>query len=185
MNKIVIVIGSILGIFALILAILYFARPYVEPSLQVVTIAKTTEASEFAFGLGVSDTYTESGPAVFVVGRAEEVDTLTPTVFDDHPALTAQLRQVDYDRHFVLLALQGVRSPGHDITIRKITRREDRVSMWAEFVEIPPHEPQLGLNTYPFHLVAVAKNGSWGEQIHFDLMKGYKRVADTSQFIPS
>jgi hypothetical protein len=129
--------------------------------------------------------YREEKPALLVIAKADEINPLVQNVLAEDPALTTQLRQLDYDRVFAILVFQGRKgSTGYIVTVRQITRQGNQVTVKAEFVE-----PSLGTFikpafTSPYHLVAVSKQGKWGQQIRFVLMTDTQIVAESSHFIP-
>jgi len=81
--------------------------------------------------------------------------------------------------------LQGRKpSSGYQVTIRRIALQGDEVTVQAEFTEPQPKTFTLPAFTSPYHLVAVSKQGKWGQQIRFVLITDSEEVAETSHFIP-
>src|SRR5687768_9651437 len=62
----------------------------------------------------------QENPAIFVIASVQEVDNIikqVPLVGDpprasDNPSLVDQMRQIDYNRSFAILARQGVKGSG-------------------------------------------------------------------------
>lgn len=129
--------------------------------------------------------YREENPALFVIANNDEIDALVQNVLAEDPALVDQLRQLDYTRNFAVLVLLGQkRSTGYAITIKQIVRKGDQVNIYAEV-----GSPELGTRikpafTSPYHLVAVSKQGKWGQQIKFVLEVDNEPVAESVHFIP-
>jgi len=129
--------------------------------------------------------YREESPALFVITSNDEIDALVSTVLAEDPALADQLRQLDYDRFFAILILQGQKGgTGYAVTVSQIVREEEQATIEAEFVEPSPDAFIKPAFTSPYHLVAVSKQGEWGQQIHFVLVTDSEKVAETSHFIP-
>jgi hypothetical protein len=130
--------------------------------------------------------YREEKPALFVIAKAEEIDDFTQNVLAEDPALANQLRALDYNRFFAVLALHGyIGSSGYNITVHKVVQQDSRVIVQAEFVEPAQGMAILDTFTSPYHLISVSKKGSAsGKQIQFVLVKGDQPVAETTHFIP-
>ncbi|MFN7036156.1 MAG: protease complex subunit PrcB family protein [Bellilinea sp.] len=129
--------------------------------------------------------YREENPALFVITNDDEIETLTSNVLAEDPALADQLRQLDYDRFFAILVLQGQkRSTGYAVSIKRIVRQGNQVTIDAEFVEPLPGTRRNPAFTSPYHLVAVSKEGQWGQEIKFVLVVNGETVAETTHFIP-
>lgn len=129
--------------------------------------------------------YREENPALFVITNDDEIETLVSNVLAEDPALVDQLRQLDYDRFFAILVLQGQKgSTGYAVTIKQIIRQGGRTMIKAEFVEPSPGAFIKPAFTSPYHLVAVSKERQWGQEVTFVLVVNGKTVAETTHFIP-
>jgi hypothetical protein len=99
--------------------------------------------------------------------------------------LAVKLRQLDYDRFFAILVLQGLKSTGgFSITVQRLSRENHQVTVWGQFVEPGPGTWVTGAFTSPYHLIAVSKRGEWGQLINFVLVADSEEVAEISHFIP-
>lgn len=129
--------------------------------------------------------YQEESPALFVVAENDAVSALTLTLLAEDSNLADELRQLDYDRFYAVLVLQGQKSQGgHRVTVQRIVRLENRVSVYAEFTNPEPETRRTQAFTSPYHLVSVSNQGVWGQQIDFVLVAGSEDVAETSCFVP-
>lgn len=129
--------------------------------------------------------YREEKPALFVITNDDEIDTLVPNVLAEDPALVDQLRQLDYDRFFAILVLQGLKSTGgFSVTVQRISRQNNQVTVQVQFIEPGPGTRITAAFTSPYHLIAVSKQGEWRRQIRFVLVADSEEVAETSHFIP-
>ena len=126
--------------------------------------------------------YEQEMPALFIIAGDEDVDILANML---HPRLIRQLRQLDYNQVFAILALQGRKGQGgFKTTVQGIGRLNDQVNVRTEFIT-----PVLGsLNsqifTSPYHLVVVRKEGRWGQPIQFALIVNGEVLMSTTHFIP-
>lgn len=151
-----------------------------EGELSFETIAKSKGFGDF--GLTI---YREEEPALLIIANDYEVDTLVPNVLAEDPALVDQLRQLDYNRFFAILVLQGLkRQGGYSITVQRVVRQGDQVNVHAEFTEPEPGTRRIQAFTSPYHLIAVSKQGEWGQQFRFVLIADSEGIAETSHFIP-
>jgi len=83
------------------------------------------------------------------------------------------------------LVLHGhVGSTGVSVIVEQITRQDKEVVVQAKFVRPAPGTRTMPAFTSPYHLVAVSKQGKWGQQIRFVLVTDSEEVAETSHFIP-
>lgn len=129
--------------------------------------------------------YREENPALFVIANNDEVDALVTNVLAEDPALVDQLRQLDYDRFFAILVLQGQKgSTGYGVTVKQIIRQGNQVTIKAEFVEPSPGAFIKPAFTSPYHLVAVSKERRWGQEVKFVLVVNDESVAETTHAIP-
>lgn len=172
------IVGNILGLLVLVFTIA--ACKSQEGGLPFKTIAKSEGFGDFGL-----TTYREEEPALLIIANDDEVDTLVPNVLAEDPALVDQLRQLDYDRFFAILVLQGLKSTGgFSVTVQRISRQDNQITVWVQFVEPTPGTRRIAAFTSPYHLVAVSKQGEWGQQIRFVLIADSEEVAETSHFIP-
>jgi hypothetical protein len=179
-TKIIIRLSLLLLGVSFLAAVIFFARPFLEPGLPFKVIARMGDPPSYPFGLGV---YRPSQPALYVISEFDDIDNLPLLV--SSPELADRLRQVDYGHYYALLAVRGrIGVLGYDIVIRRITRLGDNVSIWADFVDTNPYESSLQMDSVPFELVRVSKEGEWDGNIQFKLMNGYKGVVETIHFVP-
>lgn len=129
--------------------------------------------------------YREESPALLVITDDDAIDALVPNVLAEDPALADELGRLDYDRFFAILVLQGLKSTGgFSVTVQRISRQDNQVTVWVQFVEPALGTRRIAAFTSPYHLVAVSKQGEWGQQTHFLLVTDSEEVAETSHFIP-
>ncbi|MGQ9482320.1 MAG: protease complex subunit PrcB family protein, partial [Chloroflexus sp.] len=129
--------------------------------------------------------YREESPHLFIVANDEDIGTLSRNVLAEDPTLAEQLSQLDYDLTFAVLVLQGQKgSTGYTVNIKQVVRQGNRVTIKAEFVEPSPGAFIKPAFTSPYHLVAVSKEGQWGQEVTFVLVVNDESVAETTHFIP-
>jgi hypothetical protein len=101
------------------------------------------------------------------------------------PEIAAQLRSSDYNRFVIVLVLQGLQgSTEHSVTVQQVRRQGNRVIINAQFVKPVPGVLVGWLVTSPFHLIAIPKQGTWGQSIRFVLMSDTNVAAETTHFVP-
>jgi hypothetical protein len=128
--------------------------------------------------------YTGVKPAIFVIARVEDVDTLNVDLQFRAP-LTERLRQLDYNRSFAVLVFYGsVRTGGYSIIVDKISKQDSQIKVRAQFIQPGLHVEITQGFTLPYHLVAVSKTEPWKRNVRFILLKEDDPVAETSHFIP-
>ncbi len=150
------------------------------PKPQDLPFETITQGDGFYTGQG----YGREEPNILVIAGPDEVDK--PGLEVQFPSEVAhQLRQLDYNRSFAILVLQGRKpSSGYQVTIRQIAQQGDKVTIKAEFTEPQPKTFTHPAFTSPYHLVSVSRQGRWGQQIHFVLLTDDEEVAETFHLIP-
>ncbi|GIV98816.1 protease complex subunit PrcB family protein [Roseiflexus sp.] len=126
--------------------------------------------------------YKHESPNLIVVSTLEESISLSGLIT---PAAKEQLQKVKYDAYFVIAVFQG-RKPttGYNVQIERITRKGNKVSVYAQFLEPQPDEAKADIETLPYQLVRVDKTGKWGQEVTFELIVKGAVVASCSQYIP-
>jgi hypothetical protein len=150
------------------------------PVPQDLPFETITQGDGFYTGQG----YGGLEPNILVIAGPDDIDK--PGLDVQFPSEVAgQLRQLDYNRYFAILVLQGRKpSSGYQVTVRQIARRGDRVTIQAEFTEPQPETFIHPAFTSPFHLISVSKQGIWGQQVHLVLLIDDEEVAETFHLIP-
>lgn len=140
---------------------------------------ETFEQKEWA---GTDKPYESREPGLIVISRLEEVDSLKGLVNDE---AKSKLQALDYSRYFAVLVLQGWKpTTGYKANVKRITRIENTVNIYAQFLEPKPDEEKAPEVTSPYHLVQVQKSGKWGQDITFNLFAGETLVISLSHAIP-
>lgn len=162
------------------LMMLLFALAACKPQIEELSFETIAQGDGFYTGRG----YGEEKPALLVIASPEEADK--PGLDVQFPSeLADQLRTLDYTGNFVALVLQGQkRSTGYAVTVKQIVRQGNQVAIDAEFVEPLPGTRRNPAFTSPYHLVAIVKDGQWGQEVKFVLVVNGATVAETTHFIP-
>ncbi len=170
-NRIAKVVGSLL----LGLLVLWF----ILSQLQGQELAFETIAQRDVIN------YREEKPALLVIVKATEVDDLSKNIFAEDRELAVQLHTLDYDRSFAVLVLQGQkRIGGYSVIVQQIRRQGNQVTVKAQLVEPGLGSRIFGAFTSPYHLVAVFKQGAWGQPIRFVLVGNGNIVAEATHVVP-
>jgi len=104
--------------------------------------------------------------------------------------LADRLLDFDYENSFAILVLEGEDAVRTDqVTVTDILQQGDRVIVRAELPGPFKENEEVGtLVTLPYHLVAVRKDGEWGQEMTFVLVgitDGVETtLLETAHFIP-
>jgi hypothetical protein len=99
----------------------------------------------------------------------------------------SQLHSVDYSREFVVIVFWrsgGINSEYNTTDVREVARAGSQVVLQAHFGSTPPGIPSLPAISYPNQVVAVSKEGQWGQDIRFVLEVDGKVVKERAYFVP-
>ncbi len=164
----------------ILLGLLLFVITACQPQERDLPFETIAQGDGFYTGRG----YGEEKPSILVIANVDEIDEPGLDVLFS-TELADKLRQLDYDRSFAILVLQGLKSTGgFSVTVQRISRQDNYVTVWVQFVEPALGTRRIAAFTSPYHLVAVSKQGEWGQQTHFVLVTDSEEVAETSHFIP-
>lgn len=164
----------------ILLGLLLFAITACQPQQGELPFETIAQGDGFYTGRG----YGEEEPNLLIIAGPDEIDK--PGLDIQFPLEVAdQLRHLDYDRFFAVLVLQGLKSTGgFSVTVQRISRENNQVTVQVQFIEPGPGAWITGAFTSPYHLIAVSKRGEWRQQIRFVLVTNSEEVAETSHFIP-
>jgi hypothetical protein len=128
----------------------------------------------------------EGEPRVFVSATERERDDLAFLIDrgGTDPILD-QLYQIDYTQFFsVFIESESFGSSGFSITAQEVVRSGDTVTIRATLRKPASGEQTLQAFTQPYHLITVAKEGTWGKPIRFRLVVDGNQVTETTHTIP-
>jgi hypothetical protein len=153
-----------------------------EQALPFETIAKGD-------GPGLTKFYEQSRPGLLIISNTEDVNALAKPPDDlsgtGLEPQVQQLRALDYDRYFAILVLHGLRgSTRFSVTVQKVTRRSNQITVWADFQGPASGESVGDAFTSPYHLVAIPKETTWPRHVEFVLVDSERPVAWTTHFVP-
>lgn len=151
-----------------------------QPGEQQLLFETVAQGDGFYTGQG----YGAAEPSLLIIADPDEVDK--PGLDVKFPTeLADELRQLDYERVFTVLVLQGLqRAGGYSVTVQQVIRRNGQVTVYADFNNPAPETFRHQAFTSPYHLVTVSKEGEWGQQITFVLIANGEPVAEVAHFIP-
>ncbi len=125
-----------------------------------------------------SQRYEDREPGLVIVTNVDEVNQLDGWI---SPKAVEELRGMDYDGYFAVIAFLGWQPTGHEgIRIERVVRQGDTVSIYA-LVGRPTGETRI---SSPYHLVKIQKTGRWGTSINFALVVEEVTVAPQSHYVP-
>jgi hypothetical protein len=164
----------------LTLSVLYLAAC----QSQEIELPFQTIAQGEGFPTGRS--YPGEKPDLLIITAPEEVDTPGLEV-QFPPDLAEQLRAVNYNDRFVIIVLRGQlggTSPSYAIDVLEVVRSGNRVVVRTHFGELGPEEGVLMAFSSPYHILTVAKAGTWNQKIRFILEEDGKMVKERTHFVP-
>ena len=124
----------------------------------VELLFETVERAEIS---GTGDDYPGKTPNLMVITRAEDVIALGNTV---SPSAQDELSKLDYNIYFVLVVFQGIKGTNmYGVDIQRVTRDENRITVFAHFTERDPEMAAADVITSPYHIVKVPRDGLKGE----------------------
>lgn len=117
-------------------------------------------------------------PGLIVIAASEDliqIDTLLTK------EVQTQLREIDFSAYFAIAAFLGHQGSGHEgIDVEQIVRRGDDVLV---HVQVGNLTGDL-METSPYHLVKIRKEGNWNQKIHFTLYLDGTEATSLSHFVP-
>lgn len=142
-----------------------------------------TTLVQSAFGV----VYEAEEPGLLVFSQPQDLEGLEELISAED--LAEDLRALDFDQYFALLVLEGQKNnlrSGKKVTVTQVLCRGEQVIVRARFPgPVSEHEPLSPMVNSPYHLVAVRKAGSWGDDFQFVLEnEAGESVAQTTHFIP-
>jgi PrcB C-terminal len=143
--------------------------PTAGPTLtRTIIITPTTPEVELAFETieradipGTGGEYQGRDPKMSIITRIEEIDALGDTI-----SLSAQdeLRKLDFNQYFVIAIFQGLKGTNmYGVDIQQVTKSGNTITIFAHFTERNPELAAAAVNTSPYHVVKVQKDGLQGE----------------------
>jgi hypothetical protein len=143
--------------------------PIAGPTLMPTTMfTPTTLGVELAFETieradvpGTGGEYQGEDPRMIIINSAEQIDALGETI-----SLSAQdeLRKLDFNQYFAIAVFQGLKGSNmYGVDIQRVTRNGKTITISAHFTERDPERTAADVNTSPYHIVKVQKDGLQGE----------------------
>jgi len=140
----------------------------------------TVEQEEMSSGSG--EVYEAKEPGIIVITKPEDISALDSWVNSDSLGFLGEL---DYNQAFALAVFQGWKpSGGYAVEITRISRYRNTVNIFARFTEPDPEKEKPAVETSPYHLVAIKKNGEWNANILFQIMSDKTEIASINKFVP-
>jgi 3-dehydroquinate synthase class II len=93
------------------------------------------------------------------------------------------LKQVNYNQIVVALVLKE-QIPDSGLT-EEVVRQGNQVIIRTKAWQVGPGNYVLEDYTWPYQIIAINKDGTWAQEIHFILERGAEGpVADLKHFVP-
>lgn len=100
---------------------------------------------------------------------------------DQRHRLVAGLRQLDYTHSFAIF-VKGP-SGGYNITVQQVFRQGTEVTLYATIYVPTPGLPTTANNREPYHVIAIPKEDSLGQQVHFTLVVNGTVAAESTHIL--
>ncbi len=115
-----------------------------------------------------------SQPDLAVVSEKEDTYSLQNSISS---ASVSQLIDLDYKGYFALVVYQGRKlTSGYNIIIQRITHEGNTVNVFVQFTERDSAKPAENIETSPYHLVKIPREGIKGELVFVILADGNEIV---------
>jgi len=115
---------------------------------------------------GVNDEM-DAEPQLVLLTTADDLTNIKDLVNEED---FANLQQVDFQDYFVVALFRGWRpSSNYQTIIERITRRNDALTVEAQFWEPSPKWASAAAITSPYHIVKIAKDGLEPAQLELTL----------------
>jgi hypothetical protein len=126
--------------------------------------------------------YQDARLGLTIIARADEVADIESLLSSD---ALSQLRSVDYNMYFVVVAFQGQKpGAGYSIHIERITRADGEIRVYTRLKDPSPFVGTPGVVTSPYHAVKVIKHDSQGKEFSFELVVAGTVVTSVLHDIP-
>jgi len=130
-----------------------------------------------------SSRYPGTDPQLQIITESTETRNVVSWI---SPKAEAQLKSLDYQQYFAIAVFQG-RKPDYEysVEIEAVSRKENTVTIYAQFHEPEPDRERRQMETSPYHLIRIPKEGAWGRYITFNLSVSGSVLVSLSHYVPS
>ena len=176
-RRLIIIIAVLLGGAGVVLILT--ARQLSGTELPFETVAED-------YGFFGGQGYVSEEPNLIVITTPEGVDSPGLGV-EFGPELSSKLRDLDYEHRIAIVVLRGLiggTSSEFTVDILQITRSGSRVILKTHFGTPGPGKGSLPATSSPYHIIALSKEGQWGQDIHFILEVDGKKAQALVKFVP-
>jgi hypothetical protein len=117
-------------------------------------------------------------PGLMIIAASEDLIQIDTLLTQE---VQTQLREIDFGAYFAIAAFLGHQGSGHEgIDVEQIVRRGDDVLV---YVQVGNLTGDL-METSPYHLVKIRKEGNWNQTLHFRLYLDGTEATSLSHFVP-
>lgn len=125
-----------------------------EISLPFETIEKIDDP-----GTGIN--YQNMDPKLDILISGDDIAEVLEFVSFDSQVV---LQELDYDQYIVVAVFQGRKGElGYGVEIQKVTRQGNRIVVHVHFTEHDPNSVSLLMESSPYHLVKLSRDGLQGD----------------------
>lgn len=132
---------------------------------------------------GTGQYFEDREPGLMVISSNEDFFKIGQLVTD---AAKTRLTTLNLEKYFILLVFQGWKpSGGYVMKIENITRSDQAINVYAQFLEPQEDEGKTDEVSSPYELVQVEKGSlDWNNEFTMNLVVDGEIVFTISQFIP-
>jgi len=168
--------GACLPIFG-VMFIAFFLLARCKPRETKMSF-ETIEQNEYIESSG----YSGDEIQLKIVSSTDEVNELGTWVSEDS---RSKIRELDFTSEFALAVFRGkMPSSGYNIEIVKVARQNTVVNLQIILLDPIPEIQKNDIETSPYHLVKIEKDGKWNEVITFNLINEGAQIQSLAHFIP-
>jgi hypothetical protein len=118
-----------------------------------------------------------------VISSKDQVGDLDSWISRD---AQSTLEKLDYSSFFALAIFQGIKPTNrYSIEITRVTREGNTVNLETRIQNRDPELEAADVETSPYHLISIAKAGTWNGDFDFNVIQnGNIITSTTTHFIP-
>ena len=105
---------------------------------------------------GDSHTASLEGPALFVAGKASEINSFTGMLNDSE--LVRRIGDSDFEKNWIVAVFRGmVGTGGHGIRVAEIEKENETLKVTVDLSDPEPGHLVIQVISYPYHIITVPK----------------------------
>lgn len=166
-----------LPVFFTLICSLFWLTGCQTPKKEIVVSTQFLQGNAY-----LSDEFEEA--QVLIITSLDEITPQVEEILSDRPDALLQLQSLDFNAYFVILFMKEA-NKGDRYFIRRVFRLGEQLIFRVQLMKQLPNTQTDTTLTYPYAVVAVAREGAWNDTITFTFtdLRG-KVIIETQHFIP-